>query len=370
MRNKLNMGICKHCGKKVGLFSTAHTECQNKYDDGIKNFTTILRSYFFGGATMHDVLNSKATLVNDAYLKDDDVCNLSITVIMEYIGKLKMPYTPSTIDKVDVYIQSIGLPFSLINKTGVLDDFSKKIIGGYMVDYFLDKSTLAQSQSNCQQFLCRFPLSLSNKEYVYLLVLDKAAKNYLKNGLLSPSEKKKIEDYINGLGLQINNLPVQFNDSDIVKISQSLILDNLKRGIVPNCNFQLPIILTKGENLLWVYNDAELFVEKVEKEWVGRSRGLSFRIMRGVYYRVGQSKGKPIEKSHMQSCGKGQLIITSKNLIFYSPHKTQKIPYSKLVGITPYSDGIEIHKDGSKRMAIQGLDPWFIMNYIQNFLTN
>ena len=94
----------------------------------------------------------------------------------------------------------------------------------------------------------------------------------------------------------------------------------------------------------------------------------SFRIMRGVYYRVGQSKGKPIEHSHMQSYGKGSLFVTSKNLIFYSAEKSVKIPYSKLVGITPYSDGIEIHKENSKRMAIQGLDPWFIMNYIQNHL--
>jgi len=69
----------------------------------------------------------------------------------------------------------------------------------------------------------------------------------------------------------------------------------------------------------------------------------------------------------MQSQGKGQLIVTSKNLIFYSPQKTLKVPYTKLVGITPYSDGIEIHKDNSKRIAVQGLDPWFIMNYIQNF---
>ena len=363
------MGICKHCGNKAGLFSTAHTECQTKYDNGIKDFTTILRSYFFGGTTIKDVLSRKDALMNTAYLKNDDVCNLSITLIMEYIGKLKMPYTPSIIDKVEVYIQSIGLPYSQINKTGVLSDFSKKIVGGYMVDYFLDKSTLVQAQSNCQRFLCRFPLSSSDKEHAYLQVLDKAAKNYLKNGFLSANERNKIESYINTLGLQINNLPAQFNDSDIVKISQSLILDNLKKGIMPKCSSQLPILLTKGESILWVYNDVELFVEKVEREWVGRSGGFSFRIIRGVYYRVGQSKGKPIEKNHMQNCGKGQLIVSSKNLIFYSPQKTLKIPYTKLVGITPYSDGVEIHKDGSKRIAIQGIDPWVIINYIQSFLT-
>lgn len=44
--------------------------------------------------------------------------------------------------------------------------------------------------------------------------------------------------------------------------------------------------------------------------------------------------------------------------------KATKIPYKKIVGITPYSDGIEIHRDGAnvKRMTMQGFDPWFVMN--------
>ena len=86
------MGICKHCGNKAGLFSTAHTECQNKYDDGIKDFTAALRSYFFGSSTIKDVLSCKDNLIKHAYLKEDDVCNLSIAIIMEYIGKIKMSF--------------------------------------------------------------------------------------------------------------------------------------------------------------------------------------------------------------------------------------------------------------------------------------
>jgi hypothetical protein len=292
-----------------------------------------------------------------------------MNVIGDYVDKLKMPFTPDVISKMDAFLNAIGVSYSTINATGVIDSFTKKVMGWYLVDYFLGKLSLSQAQSNCRNLLQLFPMSPDQIMDAYLTVLDKAAKNFLKNGFLSPTEKGKIDDYINCLGLQVNNLPAKFQNSDIVKISQSLILDNLKKGIVPTVNVSLPILLTRGENVLWVYNDAELLMEKVEREWVGRNHGVSIRIIRGVYYRIGQSKGKPIEHSHMQSHGKGCFIVTTKNMIFYSQQKTIKIPYTKLVGVTPYSDGLEIHKDNSKRIAIKDVDPWFIMNYIHNCLT-
>ena len=57
--------------------------------------------------------------------------------------------------------------------------------------------------------------------------------------------------------------------------------------------------------------------------------------------------------------------------MFYSQQKSVKVPFNKIVGITPYSDGIEVHKDGAnqKRMTMQGFDPWFIMNLL-SFASN
>ncbi|MCQ2280943.1 MAG: hypothetical protein MJZ49_09140 [Bacteroidales bacterium] len=67
----------------------------------------------------------------------------------------------------------------------------------------------------------------------------------------------------------------------------------------------------------------------------------------------------------MDNLGIGSLYLTNKNLIFSAPTKAVKIPYSKLIGLTPYSDGIEILKDGAtKRMVMQGFDSWFIMNLL------
>jgi hypothetical protein len=164
----------------------------------------------------------------------------------------------------------------------------------------------------------------------------------------------------------MNNLPAKYQNSEIGKLEQMSILKDIQRGIMPGTNIAAPIILGKNETILWTYNGVSLYQEKITKEWVGRSGGFSFRIIKGVYYRTGGMKGHPVEHSSMELNGVGSLYITNKNLIFYSLQKSVKVPYNKIVGISPYSDGIEVHKDGAnqKRMTMQGFDPWFLMNVL------
>ena len=235
-----------------------------------------------------------------------------------------------------------------------------------MVEYFTDKLSLQTAHSRCEKVLSKFPMIQANIEDAYLYVLDKAATNFLKNGFLSDAEQQKIDDYIHFLALPMNNLPAQYQNSEISKLEQVSILKNVQRGIIPRTNIAAPIILGRNESILWTYNGVSLYQEKISKEWVGRSGGFSFRIIKGVYYRTGGMKGHPVEHSSMEFNGTGSLFITNKNLIFYSPQKSVKVPYNKLIGITPYSDGIEVHKDGAnqKRMTMQGFDPWFLMNLL------
>jgi hypothetical protein len=235
-----------------------------------------------------------------------------------------------------------------------------------MVEYFTDKLPLQTAHSRCEKVLSKFPMIQANIEDAYLYVLDKAATNFLKNGFLSDAEQQKIDDYIKFLALPMNNLPAKYQNSEIGKLEQMSILKDIQRGIMPGTNIAAPIILGKNETILWTYNGVSLYQEKITKEWVGRSGGFSFRIIKGVYYRTGGMKGHPVEHSSMELNGVGSLYITNKNLIFYSPQKSVKVPYNKIVGISPYSDGIEVHKDGAnqKRMTMQGFDPWFLMNVL------
>lgn len=43
-----------------------------------------------------------------------------------------------------------------------------------------------------------------------------------------------------------------------------------------------------------------------------------------------------------------------------------KVPYSKIIGINPYSDGMEVQRDGNnvKRLVFQGFDCSFVLNVL------
>lgn len=362
------MGTCKHCGNKAGMFSSSHSECQNKYEAGVKVFISVLHSYFYGTGTINDVIANKSRLKNTAYLKDEDVCSLSRNVIADYVSQMKMPFPSNVVDKMDVFLNAIGIPFSQFNATGIIDEFSRKMIGFYMVDYFLDKVSLVHAIDKSQNFLQLFPLSSHEIKKAYLLVLDKAVRNFMKNGSLSSAEQQKIDNYIAILSLPINNLPAEFQNSDISRISQMTIIANIQKGIMPSNQVQVPVILAKNESVLWTYNGVAMFEEKITKEWEGRTGGVNVRIIKGVSYRIGRMRGRPVEHSSMVQLGTGTLYVTNKNLIFNSPLKGLKIPYSKIVGITPYSDGLEIQRDGTnvKRLTAQGFEPWFIMNLLSH----
>jgi len=98
---------------------------------------------------------------------------------------------------------------------------------------------------------------------------------------------------------------------------------------------------------------------------------MSFRVMKGVYYRVGSFKGSPIETTQMLSIGRGILVLTDKTIYYNCQQKSLKIPFKKLISIEPYSDGVGFQKDGasSKPFFLKGMDSWFTYNLITNLQT-
>lgn len=91
--------------------------------------------------------------------------------------------------------------------------------------------------------------------------------------------------------------------------------------------------------------------------------------MKGVYYRVGGFKGHPIETSFMQKIGVGSVCFTDKNIYFSSPEKSLKIPYSKIITVESYPNGIELQKGGvnDKPLFLEGIDSWFAYNVIASY---
>ena len=174
--------------------------------------------------------------------------------------------------------------------------------------------------------------------------------------------------------MQFTGLPqsVLNANQSLEKVVQSKVLQDILQGNVPAPNITIngdfPFLLGKGEHLIWLFRDITLHQQKVQREYVGRSRGVSVRVMKGVYYRTGGFKGHPVETTVMQRIGIGSVCLTDKNLYFASPEKSLKIPYTKILSIDSYSNGIGLQKDGAsaKPMFLEGINSWFTYNVIAN----
>lgn len=155
------------------------------------------------------------------------------------------------------------------------------------------------------------------------------------------------------------------------KFDKFLVLRELMKGNIPkfiNLDFALPINFQKNEQVIWAFQNVSYLEDKTRVQFVGRSHGLSIRIMKGVYYRTNAFQGNPVTHTERIHIDDGVFAITTKNIYFAGRHKALRIPYNKIVSYIPYSDGIGILRDAAtaKPQVFVTGDGWFTRNLIEN----
>jgi hypothetical protein len=158
------------------------------------------------------------------------------------------------------------------------------------------------------------------------------------------------------------------------KLKKAAILRDLDVGKLPE-GITIdtgPLILDPDEAPVWLFNGVERLQLRTRTRYVGGSHGVSLRIMKGVYYRVGAFKGEPVRTEEFQSVGTGALLITSENLTFIASPGATKIPLRKIMMIEPYTDAIAVTREGGanpKPNVFKLDDPWFAANTITRLVS-
>ena len=329
------MAKCKYCGESAGFFSRSHKECEEKHTRGIDGMTHLMRRYFSGTISAID-FGAKLSRNRDPYfLSEDDIVTCADNVIGEFADSLRRPFNSDILPKIKGFISNVGVPYATLNKNGTLDRLSVKLFQGYVVDFFAKGVPLSQISISTDSVTSVLPLSRQQRDEAYYNVLNKAADKFMADGWLADNEQRMIESYTSSLGIALNCLPLQYQTESLSRIGQAIVLKDLQQGALPKKPLTVPVMLARDEAPLWVYDNITMLQEKITREYVGGSRGMSYRICKGLTYRTGSFKGHPVERSFMETIGIGQLVITNKNLFFHCPTASVKIPYKKLVGVTP-----------------------------------
>lgn len=139
-------------------------------------------------------------------------------------------------------------------------------------------------------------------------------------------------------------------DGSFRRLMQALLLRSLSQGTIdPGWVSGVPdgLNLQRGERVVWSFDDAELHQEKTRREYVGGSRADSVRLARGVYARESESHSQSFDYREMAFADSGVVVMTDRNLYFSGDSRAWRLPWSKIIKLTPYNDGIGIIRDGA-----------------------
>ncbi len=177
-----------------------------------------------------------------------------------------------------------------------------------------------------------------------LLAFEHAVCGALSDRLLTPDEEAQLRLYQFDLGL---------SDADVAQLAPALWRGKLLHAILADQLAQpnsCPVVLRKKEAPRWV-EGATLLEERTRQVYVGGSRGVSVRIVKGVTWRVGASRGERLPVTEIQTIGQGSFIVTNQRTVFVGPRQVI-VPHGKLLSVTPFEDGIELHYEGQKRRQL------------------
>lgn len=211
-----------------------------------------------------------------------------------------------------------------------------------------------------------------NRHQALICGWEQAVNDSLNDNVLSSIEEYHLMVYAHKFGLSQSDLNKNLAFTRFVY--GCALRDVLEKGYTSRAviTFQLPFNFQKNESLVWCFRNVSLYEEKVYKSYVGRNQGISIKVMKGVYYRVGNFKGYPIETSRNEQVDIGILGVTTQHIYFAGSKKSFRIPYKKIVSVSPYSDGIGICRDvaNAKSQTFITGEGWFIYNIVMNLSHN
>lgn len=362
---------CKYCHKPAGFLRTKHKECEQKHIFSIEEIKKVINERFFLNQskalfTNHNEAKEEfAGIISRGYISDDEFDEIVANILNDI---LKGKASVADINDFKTFILSIpeNLKQKVLNTSHYNDFWAQYFSAKFSHWQNQDEEKIKEYQTLMKEVKINDTVSASINNGL-LSVLSTKINEYLADGIIDNDEEEQISKFLEYTSL--SDTATLYKSSAYQRLVQSLILRDIQEGkdvekrlLVGN----LPILLGKKEQLLWVFKDVNGYEEKTGRKYIGGSNGVSMRVCKGVYYRVGASKGHSVEYQYQNDLGKGVFIITNKNLYFIGS-KQVKLGIQKILSFEPYSDGIVLVKDGAtpKPYTFVGFDSWFVVNAMQ-----
>jgi hypothetical protein len=179
-------------------------------------------------------------------------------------------------------------------------------------------------------------LTRNDLKRLHVGIYQEAIQRVSDDSRLSPDEEQSLERLATYL-----DVPWEALERNRRQLVRFRLLYQIEHGDLPALQIA-NIILRKGELVHWS-EPASILEERVlRRGYVGGSSGFSFRIARGVSYRVGAHRGQLVSETGVVPVSIGDFILTSKRAIFRGDRKAFNTAWDKILDVHFYSDGIRL----------------------------
>lgn len=229
----------------------------------------------------------------------------------------------------------------------------------------IDRSRI---ETKVNEFACQYDLDMFSVKPILLSAWDAAVADALSDELLTTEEESRLVDLAEFFGASKEELSQR---DSCIRLTKAAVIRDLCEGKIPErvkVQGDLPVSLQNDEKIIWLFQDVEYYESRTRTHYVGGSHGISVRVMKGMYYRVGAFRGEPVQTTANVHVDTGMLVVTNKHLTFVGSNKSIRIKHEKIVSYTPYSDGVAVCRDAATakpQIFITG-DGWFTYNVMRN----
>lgn len=192
-----------------------------------------------------------------------------------------------------------------------------------------------------------------------LQAIDDCVDLALSDHNLTDEEVATLDKILHLFGLRLADV-----EKSAEKLAKAYVLRVIDGGQIESIlkrDTDIPLRLKDGEGVLWTFQNVRLYTYRSKTQYVGGSQGVSLRIAKGVYYRVGASKGQAVKTDYLSEDAHGALFLTNMALYFLSDRRTITLPATKIVAVELFSDAVKVTRAGvnARPMLFSLDDPSF-----------
>lgn len=186
------------------------------------------------------------------------------------------------------------------------------------------------------------------------------------------SSDEILKDYLDK-SLQNNGYSItQLTDDQKEKLRIALTKAYLKNNISPDRLLTLSnstILVPKKEQVFFCFGRLKVFSTKKTREFEAGSRGVSFRVAKGVSFRVGNSRGKFISKEEKVYLGTAEVVVTNVGVRIRLYDKAKFLKFEKVISVVrESSEKLTLMLDGTRSSPVSFGGESYQIDFLQEVI--